>query len=155
VNARLTGSALALATAATLGLAGCGSHTTAAAPSAKATLRQNQKEQASKAAITVAAQKSSGFTVMVTSVTLPEGSAAGASPGTGGVVALAPDVGGKPGDVLGFSKVSEGTSRRVRITLAVKLDTGRYFVMLYPGADVPASGGQPLATAPVVLTVSS
>lgn len=56
----------------------------------------------------------------------------GKATGSGGYVAIATDVAGKPGDIIGYTKVVKGISTNVKVTVASKLTSGNYFFMLYP-----------------------
>jgi hypothetical protein len=123
---------------ASLVLAACGSGTPNAA-SLKKHIRSQNRELAVKYAISVAPQATKGFSVIVKSLSVTEGKKSG----TGGYVAIASDVAGKPGDILGYTKVADGTLRNVKITVVDKLTTGNYFFLLYPTGAAPTQVGTP------------
>ena len=97
-----------------------------------------------------ASQTSNGFSVTVSSVTLPEGS----TPGTGGFVAISNDVAGKPDHILGYTKLGERTTKQVKITVADQLNTGSYFLLLYSSAKAPQKVGHPMKRAKITISVS-
>jgi hypothetical protein len=112
--------------------------------------RIQSQEEGIRPAMSVASQTSNGFSVTVSSVTLPEG----AAPGSGGFVALSNDVGGKPDEILGYAKLGERTSKQVKITVADQLNTGDYFFILYSSAKPPQKVGHATKRAKVTIWVS-
>jgi hypothetical protein len=100
--------------------------------------------------MSVVSQTSNGFSVTVSSVTLPEGP----TPGSGGFIAISNDVGGKPDEILGYTKLGERTTKQVKITVADQLSTGNYFFLLYSSAKAPRKVGHPTKRAKVTISVS-
>ena len=116
-----------------------------------ANARAQSREQGVSPRITVAPnQTSNGFKVVIDSVSLPEGP----TPRSGGFVAIASDVGNKPGDILGYAKVGETTTRNLNITLASQVTTGRYFFLLYSGSTPPREVGSPVRSTEATITVA-
>lgn len=132
-------------------LGGCASASTPGALSQHKAHRIQSQEQGIRPALFVANQTSNGLSVVVTSVSLSEGPT---TPGSGGFVAIASDLGGKPEDILGYSKVGERTTKEVKILVPDKLTTGKYFIPLCSSATPPKKIGYPAKSAMVTITVS-
>jgi hypothetical protein len=104
-----------------------------------------------RATIVASSQTSNGYAVTAATVTMPEsrGTATG-----GGYLAVAPQVGSKAGDAVGYVKVKERTNHNVVIPVHDKLTTGAYFLLLATGPPPTDTVDAPLAKTKVVVTVS-
>ena len=71
-----------------------------------------------------------------------------------GAVTVAPVVNGKPGDIAGFTRVGQGTTKNVKMPLQVQLTSRTYQLSLYSGNKTPADTQQPLAATDVTVSVS-
>lgn len=142
---------IALLSGLALVLAACSSSPGNAAKH-KANIRQQASEAALRPRIVVTAQHSSGTSVTVRSVTLPERRVAGQSSGYG-YVALAVDSVGQPGQLLGATRVKDGTTNDVKLTTLSKLQSGKYFVLLFETGRVPTSVKGALSKSVVQVTV--
>jgi hypothetical protein len=112
--------------------------------------RIQSQEQGVRPALSVANQTSNGFEVTVTSVSVPEGP----TPGTAGFVAVASDLAGKPDEIRGYARVGERTTKQIKVVVADKLTTGKYFILLYSSARAPQKVGHPVRRAMAYITVS-
>lgn len=119
-------------------LAACGSSPNGVASKKAAKFRQPNQEAGVRPHLSVGPQHSGGDALRVASVRLPERSVLHQSAGHG-YVAVASDQGGKPGDILGFAKVKDGTSKNVTVRTGSKLQSGRYFVLLFESNRAPSS----------------
>lgn len=118
----------------------------------KANIRQQGSEAGLRPKIVVSAQHSGGTSVRVRSVTLPERRVAGQSSGHG-YVALAADNLGQPGQLLGATRVKDGTTTNVTLTSLSKLQSGKYFVLLFETGTAPTSVGGALSKSVVQVSV--
>lgn len=133
---------------ASLVLAACGSGTPNAVAGKKNIRTQNQGLGV-KNSIDVTPQMSKGFAVNVKSIVLKGTSSSG-----GGYVAIASDVAGVPGQIIGYKKIAAGTSKNVKVTVAAKLATGNYFFLLYPSGVIPTHAETPLKKMVAKVTVN-
>jgi hypothetical protein len=121
-------------------LAACssGANPSGVATHKASTFRQQNKEAGKRPELAASSQHSSGTAVMIKTVTLPERRVLHQSAGHG-YVALATDQGGKPGQIVGTTRLKDGTTRNVTINVPVKLLGGKYFVLLFESNKVPSS----------------
>ena len=90
--------------------------------------------------------------MVVATVVLLEGSAGSTESGLGGYVALASSIHKEPAEVLGFTKIKEGTSHHVTISVEAKLGTVHYFVVVDPHSTNPRKTGSQLASVGIDVT---
>jgi hypothetical protein len=143
----------ALATLA-IGVAACSSAPTRKPLALKHTTRSQQHELALKATVAALSQASNGYAVTAKAVTVPESRTGSVAATDNGFVAVAPQVGSKPGDVVGYVMLKEGTHHNVVIPVHDKLTTGSYYLLLGTGSPPSDTVLHPLAKTTVVVTVT-
>jgi hypothetical protein len=93
------------------------------------------------------------MSVTVGTVVWAKGSSGTDGADVGGYVALASALSGKPGGLVGLNKIHEGTSRDLAMTIADRLTSGRYFVLLCAGSMRPNVAVKPLAAEEISIVV--
>ena len=151
---RRTMTVASLLAALAIGTAACSSGPTQSPLATNRATKSQQHELALKATIVASSQTSNGYAVTAATVTMPE-SRTGRVTATGvGYLAVAPQVGSKHGDAIGYVKVKEGTHHNVVIAVHDKLTTGTYFLLLSSGSPPTGTVVDPLAETTVVVTVT-
>ena len=151
-----------------LGLAACGSSTTATTPtptpsspttSAPASSTASAGTAIATGTLSAVDQTGDGTTLTVANVDLRGVDA--------GWIAVHSDLAGKPGPVVGEVQVKKGDTPNVKVTLDNKVATGAYWPMLHvddhavgtyefpkvPGADLPVKSGSDIVMQKITLTV--
>lgn len=142
-----------MAAIAATSLSACGAGgSSSSALTAKQLVRQQNRESAVKSSVSAANQTSDGFSVIVAKAVYPKNAVSNTS-AKEGVVAVAPLVSGKPGDIAGFTAVGHGTSTNVKVAVQVQLTSGTYRVALYSGGTLPFDTQEALAGTDVTVTV--
>jgi hypothetical protein len=136
-----------------IGTAACSSGPTKSPLAQKQATKSQQHELALKAAVVALSQTSNGYAVTAATVTIPESRTGSVTATDAGYLAVAPQVGNKAGDAVGYVKVKEGTHHNVVIPVHDKLTTGTYFLLLGTGSPPTGTVVAPLAETKVVVTV--
>ena len=140
-----------------LGLAGCGTSNAAsssAVASSKSNVRHQNLEKGARPELVVVPQQSSGFSVVVERVVLPDAPTAGTATESGGSIAIMREVHGLPAELLGYTKVPNGTASHMSIPVSSKLTSGQYFIGLYRGPGQPSVRAKPIASRSVAVNVA-
>jgi hypothetical protein len=136
-----------------VGSAACSSGPSQSTLTIKHSVKSQQHELALKAAVVASSQTSSGYAVTAATVTVPESRTGSVSTADVAYLSVAPQVGSKSGDAVGYVKVKEGTHHAVVIPIHDKLTTGTYFLVLSTGQHPTGAIVNPLAETKVVVTV--
>jgi hypothetical protein len=133
--------------------AACSSGPTQNSLATKRSVKSQQHELALQATILASSQTSNGYTVTAATVTVPESRTGSVSNADVAYLSVAPQVGTKPGDAVGYVRVTEGTHHDVVVPIHDKLTTGAYFLLLGTGQRPTGTIANPLAETKVVVTV--
>ncbi|GEM_PF-2335800 len=137
--------------AASLVLSACGSGGSNVAAT-KNKIRGTNGQLGTPNSINVTSQTSKGFVLIVKRLSLIVKT--GKKTGSGGYVAIATDVAGKPGNIIGYAKVVAGISNNVKVTVGNKLTSGTYFFLLYPSGASPTNSSTSLKKTLAKVTVN-
>jgi hypothetical protein len=149
-NMALVACALAALSA---GTAACSSGPTQNTLATKQSVKSQQHELTLRASVAASSQTSNGYAVTAATVTVPESRTGSVTTAGVAYLSVAPQVGSKPGDAVGYVKVKEGTHHGVVIPIHDKLTTGTYFLLLGTGQHPTDTIVNPLAETKVVVTV--